>query len=124
MKTKLILVIDDESAVRSIIVAVLRRCGWTNVLEAANGREGIEMIKEHNPDLVITDLTMPGMRGEEVLRWISREHKPAFPAIKTIALSGDGLQVESVVKAAGCDVFLDKPFQIDQLKMAVDALLA
>jgi CheY-like chemotaxis protein len=123
-KTEKILVIDDEPLIRGMIVAILRFYGWTDILEAENGQEGVEMIKKHGPELVITDLTMPKMRGEEVLRWIEREHRPFHP-IKTLAVSGDGLspETESVVRAAGANSVLCKPFLANELKSAVEALL-
>jgi CheY-like chemotaxis protein len=124
MKTQLVLVIDDDRDCRETILAVLNVYGYYNVLQAADGQEGIKMIGQHQPALVITDLNMPKMRGEEVLRWIGREHKPLNPLVKTIALSGDNSEaVRRVAEAAGCDLFLNKPFKILDLKAAVGSLL-
>lgn len=125
METK-ILVIDDEYVVRETVVDALKFLGFSNIFEADSGEAGIEMIKEHHPDLVITDLTMPGgMRGEQVLSWIKNQHKPAFPNIKAMAYSGDGqATTETVARAAGADGFLAKPFLPQALKAAVEAVLA
>lgn len=121
----IILVIDDEKVVREIVVEALKTFGYSHILEADSGAVGIGMIKERNPDLVIADLTMPGMRGEQVLRWVVREHKPQHPAIKLMAYSGDGLETtESVARAAGADSFLAKPFRVPELKAAIEAVLA
>jgi CheY-like chemotaxis protein len=85
---------------------------------------GIEKIRGNNPDLVITDLNMPGMRGEEVLRWIAREHRPTHPSIKAIAMSGDDLPAtESAARAAGADEFLSKPSGLGNLAAAIENLL-
>lgn len=124
MKQKLILIIDDEPTVREVLTLLLKSWGYQTVIQAADGQEGIELVSQRRPDLVITDLTMPRMRGEQVLEWISRKHKPLYPAIRTIALSGDGAQAEAVVRAAGCDDFIHKPFGIDHLRATVEALLA
>lgn len=124
METK-ILVIDDEAAMRIMTVAVLNFYGYLNVLEADSGAAGIEIIKQHHPDLVVTDLNMPEMRGEAVLRWIVREYKPQHPAVKLMAYSGDGQETtESVAGAAGADAFLAKPFLPQVLKAAIEAVLA
>ena len=57
-----ILVIDDEAGIRESLGAYLEDSGYL-VLEAKNGAEGIELVKEHTPDLVLTDLQMPVMGG-------------------------------------------------------------
>lgn len=128
MNTKestVILVIDDDPAVRAVTVIVLGSFGFKNILQADSGEEGIEMISDHFPDLVITDRTMPGMQGEEVIAWVVREHKPRFPKIKIIALSGDREEeVKPVVMAAGGDGFLHKPFNPQDLRSMVEGLLA
>ena len=125
MKTSKILLIDDEQWVRETIAMFLEFYGYSNIVQASDGQEGIRMIWQHKPDLVITDLTMPGIRGEEVIRWISCEHKPAHPEIRVVALSADPEgTAEPAVRAAGADAFLSKPFQNDELKEAVEGLLA
>ena len=124
MKNQVILIIDNDDAVREATARVLSCCGYANVLQATNGQQGIKMIGEHNPDLVITALTMPGMCGEEVARWISREHKPAHSSIKIIALGGgDHKMVEPVVKAAGCDALLPKLSGLSSFRSTTDLLL-
>lgn len=125
MQTKIILLVDDEDGVRRVMAMLLRRWGYSNILEAENGEEGIRMIKEHNPTLVITDLTMSDMRGEELISWVVREYKPTFPQIKVMAVSGDGLpDTEAKAMAAGGDMFLAKPYNLPDLKTAVEGLLA
>jgi len=115
---KKILVIDDEDQIRKITVKFLEKNGGYEVFQAANGREGINMFESHHPDVVITDLNMPGMRGEEVVRYIRNKTTKT----KVIAVSGEPY-LEPVVKAAGCDVFLKKPFHLLQLQEAVEKLL-
>ena len=124
METK-ILIIDDEKAMRLMTITVLNHYGYTNVLEAASGEVGIEIIQKEHPDFVMTDLTMPGgMRGEQVLQWVVREYKPGHPNIKLMAYSGDGQKTtESVARAAGADSFLAKPFRPQTLMAAVESLL-
>ena len=115
---KKILVIDDEDEIRKITVKFLKKNGGYEIFQAANGREGINMFESHHPDIVVTDLKMPGMRGEEVVRHIRKSNAKT----KVIAVSGEPY-LEPVVKAAGCDVFLKKPFHLLQLQEAVEKLL-
>lgn len=124
MKTRKILVIDDEVWVRETIVMALKHYGYLNIVQAANGRQGVQMIEEHKPDLVITDLTMPEMNGEAVLNWINCEHKPAHPEIKAMVVSADpeGTARQTAL-AAGADAFLPKPFEIAKLNEMVEGLL-
>lgn len=128
MKTKeiaVVLVIDDNDSVRMMTVTALEWLGFKKILEASDGLSGVKMIRFHNPDLVITDLDMPGMRGEEVIELVAREHKPAFPGIKIIAMSGNGLEETKLnVRAAGADAFLEKPFGLKDLEKTAEALLA
>jgi len=113
-----ILVIDDEDEMRKITVKFLEKNGNYEIFQAANGREGIKMFESHHPDIVITDLNMPGIRGEEVVRHIRNKTTKT----KVIAVSGEPY-LETVVKAAGCDVFLKKPFHLLKLQEAVEKLL-
>jgi len=84
--TKRIITIDDETAVRRSLKAYLEDSGY-EVLEAANGREGIELIESSSPDLVLCDLRMPEVDGLEVLHHVSREH----PELPIIIVSGTGV---------------------------------
>ncbi len=61
-----ILLIDDDAAVRNVLYLTLTNCGHT-VIEARDGREGLEQFKTANADLVITDIVMPGTEGFEVM---------------------------------------------------------
>jgi CheY-like chemotaxis protein len=80
-----VLVIDDDALYRGTIRMILEEGGY-RVMEAQDGTEGIDAYKERRPDLVITDLLMPGMDGDEVIRSIKRWDKNA----RIIAISGSG----------------------------------
>ena len=117
---KKVLVVDDEASVRQVVVIALKKWGY-QVFEAEDGVDGIKMIERCKPDIVITDLTMPGMRGEEVINFVKT--KPKMQDIKIIAFSGE-YELETVARAAGCDDFIQKPFDIFLLKEKVARLLA
>jgi two-component system, chemotaxis family, chemotaxis protein CheY len=64
--SKTILVIDDDKLIREGLSAMLKGAGQT-VLEAADGKEGLEVTKKEHPDLIVTDLRMPNMSGQEMI---------------------------------------------------------
>jgi CheY-like chemotaxis protein len=98
----LVLVVEDESAVRSFCCAVLRRFGY-RVLEASNPREALETLQQLTDpvSLVLTDITMPGMNGKEMVKRIDREQ---LPDLKVLYMSGYSDNIEP-----GIDL-LEKPF--------------
>ncbi len=80
-----ILIIDDDVSVRKLLRAMLEKSNY-EVVEAADGEEGINQFKQYLPDLVITDLIMPGKEGLETIKDI----KNIDPNSKIIAISGGG----------------------------------
>lgn len=100
-----ILVIDDEAIVRDSIVAYLEDSGF-DVVEAKHGQQGLELFEEHKPDLVLTDLRMPGMDG---LHLLDEVHK-LNPDAPVIVISGAGVMGD-VVEALrlGAVDYLIKP---------------
>ena len=81
-----ILIVDDETPIRKMLRKLFEKNGY-EVVDACNGHEGIKLFKEHEPDLIITDLIMPEKEGLETIR----EIKELNPAAKIIALSGGGM---------------------------------
>lgn len=114
-----ILVIDDEKNIRTGLQDALELDGY-EVLLASDGKEGLEMAFTNEIDLVITDLRMPGVSGEEVLRRVTTE----TPGIPVIVLTGHGT-VENAVEAmrAGAYDFLTKPLNLDRLSLLVKRAL-
>lgn len=114
-----ILVIDDEKNIREGLAADFEMDGY-NVKVAATGQEGLDFLAKGDIDLVITDLRMPGISGEEVLRRVTTE----MPGIPVIVLTGHG-SIDSAVQAMrdGAYDFLTKPLNLDQLGMIVKRAL-
>jgi DNA-binding response OmpR family regulator len=119
----LILVVDDDIAVRDSIRTVLDLEGH-EVVEAQNGHEGEAAIARRRPDLVILDIFMPERDGFETLRSLRRTH----PRLKILAISGIGERsLDSALTFArefGADAVLPKPFPADALRTWVRALLS
>jgi CheY-like chemotaxis protein len=117
-----ILLIDDDDLVRRTLCQILRRNGHT-VVEASNGKEGLDRFKGANADLVITDIVMPGKEGTEVLIELRKKH----PSVKVIAISGGGRQGGAdylkVARHLGAAKVLAKPFSGDDLLSAINEVL-
>jgi CheY-like chemotaxis protein len=118
-----ILIIDDDAGMRRTIVRILESAGY-DVLEAEDGRVGLEMFREHKPRLVVTDLLMPAKDGLETIRDIRRSGQSA----KILATSGGWrtAQLDFLGAAVefGADMILPKPFRSKDLLDAVGKLLA
>ncbi|AFY86843.1 hybrid sensor histidine kinase/response regulator [Chroococcidiopsis thermalis] len=108
-----ILVVDDRWENRSVIVSLLEPIGF-ELVEAENGREGLEKAYKFHPDLIITDLVMPLMNGFELLQKIRvSEQLSGIVAIASSASVFETNQYRSL--AAGADEFLPKPIQAEIL---------
>ncbi len=114
-----ILIIDDEKNIREGLAASLELEGYNPVL-AKDGKEGLELISRGDIDLVITDLRMPLISGEEVLAKVSAES----PGLPVIVLTGHG-SIDSAVDAMrnGAYDFLTKPLSLDRLTLIVKRAL-
>lgn len=114
-----ILVVDDEPDMLSTCRKFLGREGY-DVAVAENGRSGVEQVETFRPDLVITDLKMPGMDGMEVLRRTKEDH----PGTMVMMFTGFGT-IEDAVEAMkeGAFDFITKPFSPDHLLISVERAL-
>ncbi len=114
-----LLVIDDEKNIREGLAANFELEGYA-VKTAASGEEGLDLISKGDIDLVITDLRMPGITGEEVLKHVAA----TTPGIPVIVLTGHG-SIDSAVDAMrhGAYDFLTKPLNLDQLGIIVKRAL-
>lgn len=112
-KQRLILVIDDEEALRDGCRQVLSKTGY-DVLTAGNGSEGIRLAREHLPDMVFVDLKMPNLSGMEIIEILSHDIPDAVLVIITGYAS-----IMSAVEAMqkGAYDYLPKPFSADQLRV-------
>ncbi len=114
-----ILVIDDEKNIREGLAMALEDEGYETLL-AADGREGLDIALKENIDLVITDLRMPELSGEEVLKQVITK----TPGVPVIVLTGHGT-VETAVDAmrVGAYDFLTKPLDLERLFLLVKRAL-
>ena len=117
----LILVVDDYEDAREMYAEYLRFCGF-RVAEARNGNEALEQAFSLMPDLILMDLSLPGMDGWEATRQLKAD--PRTQGIPVVALTGHALAGASEgAKRAGCDSFVTKPCLPDDLVVEVRRML-
>jgi two-component system response regulator (stage 0 sporulation protein F) len=116
-----ILIIDDEEPIRALLRFALEAAGY-EVVEAANGRQGLERYRQRRADLVITDIAMPELNGLDMILELMHE----FLHTKVIAISGVGGEqnVLDAAKLLGARQTFQKPFSLPQLLRAVRYELA
>ena len=116
-----ILVVDDEDVFREMMKDVLAYLGY-DVLASENGQEGIQVYKEHQEeiDLVILDMNMPVMDGKEMFR-ILKKINPNVRALLATGFALDGEVQELMTE--GVMGFIQKPFMIEDISKAIDALM-
>ncbi|WP_406710562.1 response regulator [Trueperella pyogenes] len=114
------LVIEDETLIRLDIVETLQDAGYTVVAEGASGDEAVELAAEHNPDLIVMDVKMPGMDGLTAAERILAEQQVAIVMLTAFS------QKELVERArdAGAMAYVVKPFTPEHLVPAVEIALS
>jgi DNA-binding response OmpR family regulator len=118
MRKLLILVVDDEPAIRKFVRANLEAREYEVIL-AADGSEAIDILEKEMPDLLILDITMPKMDGFEVCKRV-RE----WSQLPIIILSARGSEMDKVkCLESGADDYITKPFGVDELMARVRAVI-
>jgi two-component system, OmpR family, phosphate regulon response regulator PhoB len=113
-----VLVVDDESTIREIVVSYLKRDGFTT-LEAADGNRARELLSTEQPDLVVLDLMLPGVDGLELCRWIRSSSQ-----LPVIMLTARGEESDRIVGLElGADDYVTKPFSPRELAARVRTVL-
>jgi DNA-binding response OmpR family regulator len=114
----LVLVVEDEPELRAVVTYVLEEEGFT-VATAADGREALERVNEARPDLVVLDMGLPILSGEEV----ASEMRKLFPEPPPIlVMSAAGAIVERA-RRIGATSFITKPFDLEELARAVHQII-
>lgn len=116
-----ILVVDDEPAIRLSVSDYLEMSGYS-VIVAENGERALEMLEEYRPHLIVTDVTMPQIDGYELVRKIRQ--RPEFRLLPVVLLTARTDTHERIRGyQLGGDVYLPKPFDLDELGAVIRNLL-
>lgn len=123
MNSKIILVVDDDSDVRSVLKGVIEEAGYC-VLQVSDGNEAVVAFHQNKIDLIVLDILMPEKDGLEVIR----ELRGSKDKVKILAISGGGQEegktyAQIAQRLGACDSLV-KPFGHDVLMEKIEALLA
>jgi len=113
--SKKILIAEDSSTMRSLIVSTISALGEYEVVEAANGFEALRALPREKVDLVITDINMPDINGLELVSFIKQN--PNYQSTPLIIISTEGSERDREKGLAlGADAYLVKPFSPEALQ--------
>jgi two-component system chemotaxis response regulator CheY len=115
-----ILIVDDSSTMRRIIINTLSRIGYTDVVEGEHGKAGLEKLGQGGVEMIITDWNMPEMDGLEFVQAV-RAQNASIPILMVTTNAAK----EDIVQAlqAGVNNYVVKPFTPDTLKEKIESLL-
>ena len=118
MTDRTILVVDDERKIRQLVRAYLEKEGF-GVIEASTGHEALEKVRNHDPNLIVLDVMLPGLDGIEVLREVR-----TFSDVYVVMLTAKTEEVDKLIGlSVGADDYLAKPFSPRELIARVKAVL-
>jgi len=109
-----ILVVDDMPLMRHVLINMLRKLEYSNVVEATDGLQALALLHEQHFDLVITDLHMPKMNGVNLLDNIRKNEKLANIPVLMVTCEDSAETVKQVIKAK-VSGFIVKPFNMNVL---------
>ncbi|MFT5533892.1 MAG: two-component system chemotaxis response regulator CheY [Burkholderiaceae bacterium] len=117
-----ILVVDDMSSMRRLVVKYFSELGYQHVVEASNGNEAFSLLQKQTFDLVVTDWSMPRMTGLELLQAIRKE--PELKHIPVLLITAEARK-ENILAAvrSGANGYVVKPFTMITLGEKVDSIL-
>lgn len=116
-----ILIIDDEPNIRLITRLMLEKKGY-EVIEAEDGETGLAVLEREEPDLIILDVMMPGMKGWDVCHKIKGDSSlKAIPVLMFTVRTSD--VDKTMARECGAEAYLSKPFNVADLLATVEDLL-
>lgn len=122
MSTETIVIIEDDSAIRSVLNIALKGAGYTIVKEAESGDEGLKLVNELKPSLILLDLMLPGIDGFSVCSKIRENPETAsIPIIMLTARSDENDIIRGL--ECGADDYITKPFSRQVLLARIRAVL-
>lgn len=120
IKGKTVLVIEDDEKIRRLLKMYLEKEGY-EVLEAADGQQGMEVFEKLDPCFVITDLMLPKISGEELCHWIRTEQKSDVPLMMLTAKVEESELIKGL--QMGADDYVTKPFSPQEVIARVETVL-
>ncbi len=119
-----LMIVDDSPAMRSCIVRVIGRSGQEvdTFVEASNGQEALDLLREHWIDIVLTDVNMPVMNGEQFVRCMEQDEMLRTIPVLVVSTDGSENRVQRMM-SLGAKGYVKKPFSPEQLRTTMEHLL-
>jgi two-component system, cell cycle response regulator DivK len=119
--SKKILIVEDNELNMKLFHDLLEVHGY-ETLQTKDGREVIELAKQHRPDLILMDIQLPEVSGLEVTRWIKDDDElkmiPVI-AVTAFAMKGD----EEKIRSGGCEAYIAKPISVSNFLQTIEKVL-
>ena len=120
-RKKKILIIEDDMRLAGITKLILEKKGYDASI-ADNGETGLTLARRDNPDLIILDLCLPKLKGEEVCREIRRDEK--MGSLPIIMVTAKDLDADRIIgRVIGANSYMTKPFEMAELLKEIDKLI-
>lgn len=120
MAERTVLLLEDNDSVRELLKVLLETEGYL-IIEASDGRDGLTKAEELQPDLMILDLMMPGLDGENVLRTMKRHSK--LSKVPVLVVSGKYESLDSLRRQIGDENIFPKPFEPSRMLDRIGELI-
>lgn len=122
MDKKKILIVEDNELNMKLFHDLLEVHGYTTY-QTKDGREALELAREHRPDLILMDIQLPEVSGLEVTKWIKADDDlKSIPviAVTAFAMKGD----EEKIRSGGCEAYIAKPISVNSFLDTIQKVLA
>jgi DNA-binding NarL/FixJ family response regulator len=116
-----IILVDDHQLLRKGLIKILNANGFTNIIEAANGEELLEILKNTRPDIILLDLHMPKMNGFESMKRIKEVN--SHSKVLVLSMLDDHISIVQMIKS-GVDGYLIKDSEPKELIYALEVVLS
>ncbi len=122
MTSMKILIVDDSITIRRIISTALKTVGYSETVEAANGKDALAKLENGNVDFIITDWNMPEMNGLDFIKEV--RSKPTYSSMPILMVTTRGTE-HDVIEALQAKVnsYIVKPFTPQELKEKIEGIL-
>ena len=121
--TETVLYVEDNNSNLRLVERILVKRPHIKLLSAMDGPLGLELARQHEPALILLDLHLPGMDGEDVLKHLKADERTAKIPVVVVSADATDSRVERLL-AGGAEAFLTKPLQVTRFMSLVDAKLA
>lgn len=117
----ILLVVEDDKDIRTFIQSIFKE--EYKLVEASNGKEGIDIAMKFVPDIIISDIMMPILDGIEMCNTLKTDIRTShIPIVILTAKSGDKNEIQGLT--SGADAYVTKPFNVEKLKIRVEQIIA